>query len=57
MTWKMATTPSSQGPFTESFDALVARVVERFHVPGLSISVVDGERTFAKVATQLLRFP
>lgn len=38
------------GPFTRKFDERVAYVLDRFHVPGISISVVDGERTFAKLS-------
>ncbi|KAH0536105.1 hypothetical protein FGG08_006991 [Glutinoglossum americanum] len=30
------------------FDGFVEREIERWHVPGLAVAVVDGERTFAK---------
>lgn len=35
-------------PFTTEFDALVSNLLDEWHVPGMSIAIVDGERTFAK---------
>ena len=36
-------------PFNTKFDAFVEDTLNHFHVPGLSIAVVDGNQTFAKV--------
>jgi len=41
-------TYSSGGPFTESFDKRVQTLLDHFHVPSISISVIDGNDTFAK---------
>ncbi|OJJ73115.1 hypothetical protein ASPBRDRAFT_73569 [Aspergillus brasiliensis CBS 101740] len=35
-------------PFTPAFDALVDKLLERWHIPGLSISIVHGSSTYAK---------
>ena len=49
---------NSGGPFTAEFDKLVAHVLDHFHVPSVSISVVDGKETFAKARdTNLLTSP
>ncbi|OCK79261.1 beta-lactamase/transpeptidase-like protein [Lepidopterella palustris CBS 459.81] len=42
------TTTKPTGPFTPDFDAVVERLLQEFHVPGLSIAVVHGEETYAK---------
>lgn len=36
-------------PFTPSFDDEVAQLLDKWHVPGLSIAVIDGNDTFSKV--------
>lgn len=36
-------------PFTLEFDSLVQRQLEKWKVPGITISVVHGSSTFAKV--------
>jgi hypothetical protein len=36
-------------PFDKAFDALVAKNMDDFKVPGLSIAVVSGPVTYAKV--------
>lgn len=36
-------------PLNEEFENLVAETLEKWHVPGMSIAVVDGENTWAKV--------
>jgi len=36
-------------PLDSDFEVLVLKVLERFHVPGISITVVHGDRTFANV--------
>lgn len=42
-------------PFDEKFDRMVEESMERWHVPGLSVAVVHGDETFAKV--RLLPLP
>jgi CubicO group peptidase (beta-lactamase class C family) len=39
---------SDGGPFTTDFDQRVETLLHHFHVPAISISVVDGDETFAK---------
>lgn len=39
---------SADGPFTTKFDKRVQTILDHFHVPGVSISVVIGNETFAK---------
>lgn len=39
----------SYGPLDVEFDALVQKTMDQFHVPGLSLVIVQGEKTFAKV--------
>lgn len=36
-------------PFTPEFDKLVADTLDHWHTPGISIAVVDGDKTFSKV--------
>lgn len=36
-------------PFTPEFDALVMENLNHWHVPGLSVAVVDDDETFSKV--------
>ncbi|KAK8245261.1 beta-lactamase/transpeptidase-like protein [Phyllosticta capitalensis] len=38
----------SYGPLDVEFDALVQKTMDQFHVPGLSLVIVQGEKTFAK---------
>lgn len=38
------------GKFTPGFDTLVAETIKRWNVPGLSIAVVEGDATCAKVS-------
>ena len=40
---------SDNGPLNEEFDQLAKEAIEQWHVPGLSIAVVDGDQTWAKV--------
>ena len=39
-------------PLTPGFDELVADTLAHWHTPGLSIAVVDGDKTFSKVYSQ-----
>ncbi|MCJ1262605.1 hypothetical protein MMC22_002475 [Lobaria immixta] len=38
----------SRNPFSPELDALIEETLDHFHVPGLSIAVIDGNETFAK---------
>ena len=38
-------------PFSYSFDELVSHNLDYWHVPGISIAVVDGNETYSKVCT------
>lgn len=38
-----------RNPLTPEFDALVEKLREEWHIPGLSISIVHGSSTYAKV--------
>lgn len=40
---------SRSNPFSPELDALVEETLDHFHVAGLSIAVIDGNETFAKV--------
>lgn len=39
----------AKGPLTPQFDALVQETMDHLHVPGLSVAVVVGNETYAKV--------
>ncbi len=39
------------GPLDKNFEKLVTETLELWHVPGVSIAVVDGENTYAKVSS------
>lgn len=38
-----------RNPLDETFDALARTLLEEWHVPGMSVAVIDGDQTFAKV--------
>lgn len=38
--------------FDAEFDAFVQGLLEKHHVPGMSIGVVDGEQVFTKVRVE-----
>ena len=42
-------TDSPSAPFDSDFDTLVQETLKHLHVPGLSIAVIDGNQTYAKV--------
>ena len=42
-------TAPDASPLTSSFDKLVAHTLAHWHTPGLSIAVVDGDKTYSKV--------
>lgn len=39
----------TQTPLDETFDAFARKLLEEWHVPGMSVAVIDGDQTFAKV--------
>lgn len=45
------------GPFREKFAQLVNETLDMWHVPGLTIAVVDGENVWAEVSVNLRGFP
>ena len=40
-------------PFTTDFDEFVADTLDHWHVPGLSIAVLDGDKTFSKACSSM----
>ena len=38
-------------PIDKDFDSLVEETLRHLHIPGMSIAVVDGQDTYAKVPT------
>lgn len=48
-------TDQDEGPFNAQFDMFVNLMMQLFHVPGLSIAVVDDGKTFSKVPLNALR--
>ena len=42
----------SSTPLSNDFDNLVLNTLNHLHVPGLSIAIIDGNQTFAKVINQ-----
>ena len=49
------TMTSNHGPLTLQFDELVRKNMEEWKVPGLSIAIVDGNQTWAKVEVSTLQ--
>jgi len=45
----MVSLPSS--PLNEEFEKLVKENLEKWHIPGLAIGVVDGDETFTEVCS------
>jgi len=39
----------ADGPLNERFENLAKATLELWHVPGIAIAVVDGDKTWAKV--------
>ena len=44
----------SQTPLGETFDAFARKLLEEWHVPGMSVAVIDGDQTFAKVGRSVV---
>lgn len=42
-------TAPGASPFTPDFDKLVADTLDHWHTPGISVAVIDGDKTFSKV--------
>lgn len=40
---------TNRSPFTPEFNEQVNHLLDRWHVPGLSVAIVDGNETFSKV--------
>jgi hypothetical protein len=40
---------NNDGPLDKKFENLVKETLDLWHVPGISIAVVDGEQTYAQV--------
>ena len=49
----MVTTPKQlemdSNQFFSRYDELITEAIHRYHIPGVSIAVVDGDSTWAKV--------
>jgi CubicO group peptidase (beta-lactamase class C family) len=41
---------SENGPLDKKFERLVKETLDTWHVPGVSVAVVDGENTYARVS-------
>lgn len=46
-------TVAGETPFNEDFAGFVDEALEYWHVPGMAIGVIDGNRTFTKVCKLL----
>lgn len=46
---RMAVQSKQDGPLDEDFEKLVKETLELWHVPGVSVAVVDGDNTWTKV--------
>ena len=44
-------------PFTEEFNKLASQTLERWHVPGMAVAVVDGDSTWAEVRCSWVFIP
>lgn len=42
-------TEDEKSPFSSSFEELVSKKLEEWHVPGMSIAVVQDDKVYAKV--------
>ncbi len=45
-----STHTDTRTPLDETFDAIAKKLLQEWHVPGMSIAVIDGDQTFTKVA-------
>jgi hypothetical protein len=45
------------GPLDRNFEKLVNETLELWHVPGVSVAVIDGENTWTKVSPFFELFP
>jgi len=45
---------TKNGPLDETFEKLVKEALEVWHVPGVSVAVVDGDKTYVSVESTLL---
>ena len=47
--YQIPLTVPDASPFTPDFDKLVVDTLDHWHTPGISIAVIDGDKTFSKV--------
>ena len=47
--YQIPLTAQDDSPLTSDFDKLVAQTLARWHTPGISVAVVNGDKTFSKV--------
>lgn len=48
------TSPSpAKSPFTDDFGDFVQKQLERWHTPGVSIAVIDGDDVYSQVRTNI----
>jgi hypothetical protein len=43
-----------QSPLNEEFEQLAQATLEKWHVPGISVAVVDGDYTWAEVSLSIM---
>ena len=41
---------NNNGPLDKKFEKLVTETLDHWHVPGISIAVVDGDKPYAQVS-------
>lgn len=49
--------PTGDGPLDKEIEKLVIETLDFWHVPGISVAVVDGNNTYAKVSFLRLMLP
>lgn len=49
--------PTGDGPLDKEIEKLVIETLDFWHVPGISVAVVDGNNTYAKVSFLPLMLP
>ncbi len=54
---KIIASSNEDGPLNKKFEELVIDTLELWHVPGVSVAVVDGEETYAQVSSLQSKFP
>ena len=49
--YQIPLTAPDASPFTPEFDKLVAETLAHWHTPGISVAVMNGDKTFSKVCS------